>query len=747
MVRLGLRLTLRGGREAATRLVITAMAVAIGVGVLLTTLAALHAVRAQNDRYGWLETASSAEASHASTEATASDPLWWLLRGDHFRGRLIGRVDVAATGPSSPVPPGIPRLPAPGEFYASPALTRLLASAPRGELADRFGGHEVGIIAAPALPAPDSLLMIRGLTPGELSRVPDAEQVTSISTSASPGDCSGGCASFGFDANGMILILSVVAGAILFPVLVFIGTATRLSATRREQRFAAMRLVGATPRQISVVAAVESSVAAVAGVAGGLAVFLLLRPLLARVPFTGARFFPSDLSLTPEDVLFVLLGIPVASAVVARLALHRVNISPLGATRRVTPKPPRLYRFIPLAAGIAVLTYFVVFGTPDTGSGQAVAYLSGMLLVMAGLVVAGPWLTMAAARAMARRATEPSSLIAARRLADNPQAGFRAISGLVLALFVTTAAIGTITTFVAYRGAPTNDSEATGTLVKDFTTFTASGQPEVIPSVPAHTLAALRAIHGISGLAVIHPDPDPPLDQPSRSLVSCADVARTPALGACAAGQETATTNVGWGYKSWRDASRTVRPSVPMAASELAALPVQSLVLTGSPEGIERARTVLELAFPRLDTPETLADISAYQLQLSTQYQQLADVVILVSLFLAGCSLAVSVAAGLSERKRPFSLLRLTGVPLSMLRRLVVLESAVPLLAAAGVSIAAGFLAAELFVRAQLGYSLQAPGRAYYVIVAVGIIASLGVIASTLPIIDRITGPETARNE
>ena len=344
---------------------------------------------------------------------------------------------------------------------------------------------------------------------------------------------------------------------------------------------------------------------------------------------------------------------------------------------------------------------------------------------------------------------QTGALIAARRLADNPQAGFRAISGLVLALFVTTAAIGTITTFVAYRGAPTSDSDAAGTLVKDFTTFTSAGQAKVIRSVPGDTLATLRAIPGVQGVAVIHLDPNQQSDAPPLGLVSCADVAKTPALGSCSPGQGTASTSAGWGYKSWRDASRSVRPAVSLSGAQLEALPVRSLVVTanGSPAAVERARTVLEVAFPALDTPETLADISAYQLQESAQYQQLANVVILVSLFLAGCSLAVSVAAGLSERKRPFSLLRLTGVPLSMLRRLVVLESAVPLLVAAAVSIAAGFLAAELFVEAQLGYSLQPPGLTYYVIVALGLLASLAVIGSTLPIIDRITGPETARND
>jgi predicted lysophospholipase L1 biosynthesis ABC-type transport system permease subunit len=90
---------------------------------------------------------------------------------------------------------------------------------------------------------------------------------------------------------------------------------------------------------------------------------------------------------------------------------------------------------------------------------------------------------------------------------------------------------------------------------------------------------------------------------------------------------------------------------------------------------------------------------------------QLADVVILVSLPIAGCSLAVAVAAGLSERKRPFSVLRLTGVPVAMLRRVVALETVVPLFLAATVSIAVGFLAAQLFRHAQLDQTLVTPVR------------------------------------
>ena len=53
---------------------------------------------------------------------------------------------------------------------------------------------------------------------------------------------------------------------------------------------------------------------------------------------------------------------------------------------------------------------------------------------------------MAAARVMARWTSRPGTLIAARRLADDPRAAFRAVSGLVLALFITTVAVVAITT-------------------------------------------------------------------------------------------------------------------------------------------------------------------------------------------------------------------------------------------------------------------------------------------------------------
>jgi hypothetical protein len=774
VIRLGLRLAVAGGREAITRLALIAIAVAIGVGLLLSTLAGLNAVDAQNARYAWLETGrtgSSPPSSGSPTAQQTTDPLWWLLRADYYQGKVIGRVDVAATGANSPVPPGIAKLPGPGEFYASPALATLLRRTPTAQLGDRFPGHLVGTIGSAALPSPDSLVIIIGHRVAELSHQPGADLVKSISTTT-PSQCSGSdcLPGVGTNHNGIVLILAVVTAALLFPVLIFIGAATRLSAARREQRFAAMRLVGATPRQVSAISTVESAVATVIGVAGGFGLFFALRPAIAAIPFTGGgRFFATDLSLNVPDILFVVLGVPVGAAVAAQLALRRVSISPLGVTRRVTPRPPQAWRLIPLLAGIAELGYFAYIhdigaGTHTSTTLEAVLFLAGVLVVMAGLVIAGPWLTMLGSRLVIRRANRPATtLIAARRLADNPQAGFRAISGLVLAVFVGTCAVAIITTIGA--GATTSGlgNAADSTLIK---TLLQARTPHPPSSADAATTRTLASIPGVTGVAVIHhravtaapqrtgpATPVTPGKVASAQVVSCADLAKIPALGHCPPGATAVTISSDYdgafGLSRQRPMRERTWPAANISVSRLQQLPIDSIVIgtNGSPAALERARTVLDLAYPTTFPPQTGAEMQASDSRLLNDYKRLADVVILTSLPIAGCSLAVSIAGGLIERKRPFSLLRLAGAPLGVLRRVIGLEAAAPLLITAAASVGAALLAAQLFLRAQLRQTLHAPDLTYYLILAAGLLASLTVIASTLPLLKRITGPETARNE
>jgi hypothetical protein len=738
MIDLGLRLTLKGGREAVARLAVTAAAVMLGVAMLLLVLGGINAVNSQNARYAWLETGHVA----GTPAATGADAEWWLLRADYYRGELIGRADLAATGPHSPVPPGIPRLPGPGEYYASPAMAKLLRTVPAAELADRFHGHLVGIVGSVALPAPDSLIIVVGNTVAEISQQPDVQRIDAFNTVV-PSSC-GECAiGVGINANGIDLILSVVAVALLFPVLMFIGSASRLSAARREQRFAAMRLAGATPRQIAAIATVESSVAAVGGMLAGFLVFFLVRAPFAAIPFTGAPFFAHDVTVSLADVVAVAVGVPVAAAVVARLALRRVQVSPLGVSRRTSARVARAYRGLPLLAGLGELLYFVDHGRPQTSVGQIEAYLGGIVLVMIGLVLVGPWLTMVAARALSRRTSSPVTLIAGRRLSDNPQAAFRAISGLVLALFVTSTTVAVIDAVVAEAGGTRSGGPAT-TLVQEFREQPDEPAPVVDPSL----VTRLTALPGVRGVTVVHADGRP--WQPGMgdgAVAACADLTRTATIGSCPPGAQVAEVSTDY---SGRDSDlHQVWPVSTVPLASLSTLAVRSVVVgTDGPATVERARTLIEAAYAgERWVPNTVGEDQVIRNRETRQYEQLATVVLLTSLPVAGVSLAVTVAAGLGDRKRPFSLLRLTGVPVAMLRRVVAAETVVPLLAGALVAIAMGFLSAQLFLTSQLHYDVQPPGLGYYLAVVAGLLVCLVVLASTFPLLSRITGPEAARQD
>ena len=805
-VGLGLRLAVSGGREAVTRLVILAVAVGLGVGLLLTAVAATNAVTSWNSRHAWFWTGTR---QAAPGPAAGVAPLWWHPASDIYDGQTISRFDVAATGASSPVPPGLSRDPAPGTYYASPALAALLRSVPAGQLADRYPGHLAGIVGDAALPSPSSLVIVVGRTPAQLATAVGSVKVTAIATTVpdgpggnvsispagkghrpqlppdfNPGGLKYTPADIGIPASGTDLILSVVALAILLPVLIFIGTATRLSAARREERFAAMRLVGATRTQVSVLAAVESTAAAVAGVAAGFAIFSGLRIPVAGIPFAGQPFFPGQLRLSLFDVIVVAIGVPVFAAVAARLALRRVNISPLGVTRRVTPKPPGAWRVVPLLLGLAELGFWEAHGHPASIQGQIQAFVTSFALIIIGLFIAGPWLTMAAARLMARWTSRPGTLIAARRIGDDPRAAFRSVSGLVLALLVTTVATIAIATQDAKNPTRFGNIAESHVLTAQISESSAaarkgglgvrSGIADPGPATPAAPLAArLSAVPGVQGVLVVRAVPG--LTIPGRfenlgvnafggstdgsvtpipaGVVSCAQLATVPALGRCPAGAATAEFpadgfNGPLGFNANVDTYTWPAANVPAAALPALGVDGINVATNGATATVERARTLLEASvYPTVSPPSSYADIAARDNLRHSGYQQLANVVILVSLVIAGCTLAAGIAGGLAERKRPFSLLRLTGARLSTLRGVVALEGAVPLLTVAAVATGTGFGAAAMYATEAQNRPMVAPGPAYYLLTAGGIIVSLAIIAATFPILTRITGPEVARND
>ncbi|HEY7174572.1 MAG TPA: FtsX-like permease family protein, partial [Micromonosporaceae bacterium] len=296
MFRLGLQLTLRSGREALVRLMITAAAVAVGVALLFGVLAEFHAFQTNANKQCWSCTLGASVPKTLPTHGEL-----WNNSVDFYQGSTINRLDVAALGSDAPVPPGVTQLPPPGDYYASPALAALLRTVPADELGARFPGRMIGTIGHAGLNGADDLAIYIGHTPDQLNAIAGTAWVTSIN--GSPGREV--WTPFFRYAFGVGVL------AVVFPMLVLIATATRLAADRREERFAAIRLVGGTPTDIRIVAAIEAMISAFVGAVLGTVIFLLIRPVLAGAALVGTRYFEKDLTPTAIGYFAMLVGVPV----------------------------------------------------------------------------------------------------------------------------------------------------------------------------------------------------------------------------------------------------------------------------------------------------------------------------------------------------------------------------------------------------------------------------------------------------
>jgi hypothetical protein len=775
MLLLGLRLVLRTGKESLVRLVLVACAVAIGVALLLVVLADFHGFQAADSKRCW-ECTTGAYLVSGAVKPAANAELWNYSE-DFFEGQPIKRLEVAALGPHAPVVPGIPRSPGAGRYFASPALVRLLRSVPRDELGARFPGSLAGLVGPAALSGPDDLVIIIGRPAAELARLPATERVGAIASTPRV-DSSATLYQYGF---------GMVAVGLVLPLLALIGTATRLAAARREERFAAFRLVGATPRQVSVIASVEAFAGAAVGALVGIAVFQPLQPVVARVAVTGSRYFPSTVALTSAEYIAVLLGVPIAAMCAAVWSLQRVRVSPLGASRKTTPSPPSALRVVPLVLGLAVFTAapFLLAGHQQPGGPLGGSnfglnprllpvLLAGELLIMMGLFLSGSWLTMQGARLVARTAKGPSGLLAARRLADSPKTAFRSVGGLVLALFVGTAIAG-IVPAVNSGMQLTSGGKLNDVLRVSFNSpsvgYGSIPGMGLSPQPAAQMLGRVRSYPGTSALPVYLYGPqngsaglatgacEGTYDcAPIIGIMKCHDISRFFSfIARCP--PHVAAVRVQFGL--FLVTNNLLSASLPLGTSPIPAGAGGSLgslhmgevlVRTNNPATLEKIRTLMgayTAAAGSSNMPQTFGEVARTRAAVYSEIETIALAVVAVTLVVAGCSLAVSVGGGLMERKRPFTLLRVTGVQVRVLYRVVLLESVLPLTLTAVVAAAAGLGTAASIMRT-LGLragSVTPPGHAYFLTLGCALAASLAVLLATLPLLNRITVPDEVRFE
>ncbi|TMR15729.1 FtsX-like permease family protein [Nonomuraea turkmeniaca] len=415
------RLIKGGGRRGLLGTWLTLGAVAVSTALLLFAVAANFAFDARAERGAWRNPVPAASGP-AESDAVAIE----ASRYDYVRDQAIPVVDLAALKQGVPAPPGMPRFPRPGEVWLSPALAELARQLPADQLAKRYPDPE-GVLGDEALVHPDELVAVVGHEPDALEmtaprsddRIIAKPPVKVSSLAGTPSE----------DAEAYRALALIASVLMVVPLLVFGGAAARLTVARRDQRLAALRLVGATPGQVVAMTVAEAMIVALAGALAGAAVFALAVPLLAGIEMQGGPWFAGDLFPSPLALAGVLVAVPLLVGLSAVAGLRRVVVSPLGVAKRETP--PAL-RFVRVLALFVVLAVFPLL-TRGTGVG-IVAVALALAFLCINLV--GPWVVGLIGRITARAARGPARLLAGRRLVDDPRSAWRTVSGVALTGFV-----------------------------------------------------------------------------------------------------------------------------------------------------------------------------------------------------------------------------------------------------------------------------------------------------------------------
>ena len=229
----------------------------------------------------------------------------------------------------------------------------------------------------------------------------------------------------------LILLVIIVCVVLLVPVGVFIATAVRFGGERRDQRLAALRLVGSDIRMTRRIAAGEALFGSVLGLVTGLALFLVGRRFAGAVEVWDVSAFPSDLAPAPALCALIAAAVPLVSVLVTLIAMRSVAVEPLGVVRGGRSRGRRLWwRLLLPVAGVAVLG--LTGRVDETTFVDPYPIALGAVLVLVGLALLLPWLVDACVHRL-RGGPVPWQL-AIRRLQLGSGAAARAVSGVTVAV-------------------------------------------------------------------------------------------------------------------------------------------------------------------------------------------------------------------------------------------------------------------------------------------------------------------------
>lgn len=402
-----------GSPRSRLRFVFTAAGMAVAALFLLAGAAVLPLSEAQRDRAA--DRSSTLEKGEPRSAGTLLTREWSDVYLD--QPLLVG--EVAAIRSDAPPPPGLERLPGPGEIVVSPEVEAALRT--DVTLRERYPQSIIGTVGDAGLTGPREWVLWMGADPAAFP----TDYVPSSGWGAKPQDVPR-------LPGGLRLAVPVGLAALLLPLLALVVNAVRWGSQERDRRLAALRLTGMSATQVRILTAAEVGLASAVGAVGGGLSFVALTAALARWLPGGGAFFLDALPPAPAAVA-IIVGLPVFATLTAVGALRRMIIDPLGVVRRAAVNRPGLWRLLPLIAGLALVGWLLL--TNLSQSDAAVPFFLAGALIMVGLLVGAPVLCLGVAKLLLRMDRHPTMLLAARRAQASAGSAARVVGVVTLLVF------------------------------------------------------------------------------------------------------------------------------------------------------------------------------------------------------------------------------------------------------------------------------------------------------------------------
>ncbi len=656
------RLVLLSNPSAYRRLAGIVGVVGLGMGMLFILLGTYLHMPERDGRVAWQYSTGVAEGRDYTDTglvpiAPSDDTILLSTRIDFFTNSTIEVAQVASTpGTTVAFPAGIVP-PRPGEYYASPAMARLIDATPHDQLGARYGTR-IGILPAEMLKGPSERVVFMGMNWDLLSANDSAmaQHRFGVEGDRSP--------SFRYRT-----ILAIGSVAILVPIVLLISIVSQLGAVERRERLATVRLIGAGRRGIAALAGIEMGLATLVGGIVGIGFAALIRPAAALLTIDRTTSYAGDLVPSLGWTALCIVVVTVLGAVAAWWRTYRDDVGALGATRERPEKPTTAWRTASLVAGLALLAGSVLLSR--TGSGIESFLLLGIVvgfgLTAFGVVIAGSWVTRVTSKTYGKLARSASGVVAAGRLARHPRATFRSVAGVVVAVYVVSVFAGLVSSVTGQTGL----RDTPGLLVSSAVLATADN-PEQADAMAA----AARTVPGVDRVVIAYYAANP---NDGRDVMTAAEAR---AIGAIDVPEAPVVQVDLYAMLAGGFGGPGTPVPTPQPARTIEGLTPDFVIAVtdGNPTSIERVRTAMIAAGQPNQYPTTRADyIGIGSLEVTQELSVLAYLGMAIAIGVSALALAVATVAAALDRKRTFGLLRLAGMPVSELRRSVMTEAALPL--------------------------------------------------------------------